>query len=82
MSYKSIPVIEVQGLRAAFEEYRYSIPDFIITLAGEGSIKGHAEGHAKGPHDIALNGMVPLTVARYFLRIFLISRVVSLSMHH
>lgn len=66
MSYKSIPVIEVQGLRAAFEEYRYSIPDFIITLAGEGSIKGHAEGHAKGPHDIALNGMVPLTVARYF----------------
>ena len=49
MSYKSIPVIEIQGLRAAFEEYRYSIPDFIITLAGEGSIKGHAEGHAKGP---------------------------------
>ncbi|MBN1575007.1 MAG: translocation/assembly module TamB domain-containing protein [Chitinispirillaceae bacterium] len=66
LSYNGLRIIETHGLHALLERSGYSVPDFTITLAGEGAIKGHAHGLLEGPHDAVLNGIIPLSIARHF----------------
>jgi autotransporter translocation and assembly factor TamB len=66
LNYKDIRVIETRDLKAILENNRYTVPDFKIILAGEGSLTGRAHGLIEGPHDITLNGTIPLIIARHF----------------
>lgn len=66
LNYKNVRIIETHDLKAVLENNRYSVPDFKIVLAGEGSLIGRAHGLIEGPHDIALSGNVPLIIARHF----------------
>lgn len=66
IGYNGAEVLRTDNLNASFENNRYSVPDLKIKLADNGYINGHADGLINGLHDIALDGNVPLSVARHF----------------
>jgi autotransporter translocation and assembly factor TamB len=66
IGYNGTEVLKTDNLNATFENNRYAIPDLKIKLADNGYINGHAGGLLDGPHDISLDGNVPLSVARHF----------------
>ncbi len=65
VGYNDQPLVEAR-LNATLKNGNYSVPDISMVLADEGFLTGHAEGNLKGMHDIALNGDIPLSVARRF----------------
>jgi len=66
LSYNGINIVKTNGLNASLANGRYTVPAFNITLATDGTLSGHAEGSLKGPHDVAIDGIVPLSITRYF----------------
>lgn len=66
LSYNGIRLVETNGLNATLAGGRYTVHPFNISLATDGTLSGHAEGLLKGPHDIAIDGLVPLSITRYF----------------
>ncbi|NLD93689.1 MAG: hypothetical protein GX639_13615 [Fibrobacter sp.] len=66
IGYNGTEMVRTDNLNATFENNRYSVPDMKIKLADNGYINGRAGGLVEGPHDIALDGNIPLSVARHF----------------
>ncbi len=66
IGYNGTEMVRTDNLNATFENNRYSVPDMKIKLADNGYINGRAGGLIEGPHDIALDGNIPLSVARHF----------------
>ncbi len=66
IGYRGKRVIETEGLLVSVQNNRYSVPEFSIALAGDGSFAGHAQGSLAGPHDVVLTGTLPLTIVNYF----------------
>lgn len=65
IGYNGTEILKTANLNAKLENSRYSVPDLQIRLADNGYIKGHAEGLLDGPHDVSIDGNVPLAVARH-----------------
>ena len=66
LDYEKIRIIESHDLKASVEKRQYRLPDFSVILAGEGHLKGRATGSFEGPHDVFLNGTIPLSIVRHF----------------
>ncbi|MDG5816833.1 translocation/assembly module TamB domain-containing protein [Chitinispirillales bacterium ANBcel5] len=66
VGYDNIPVIETNDLRVSVQNNQYTVPQFSITLVGEGSLSGNAQGLIEGPHEVTLNGDIPLALSRHF----------------
>lgn len=66
INYNKEKIVETRDLRIELANKQYSVPDFSISLIGEGKINGHASGKIDGSHDAMLKGVVPLTVVQYF----------------
>lgn len=66
INYNKEKIVETRDLRMELVNKQYSVPDFSISLAGEGKINGHASGKIDGSHDAMIKGIIPLTVVQYF----------------
>jgi autotransporter translocation and assembly factor TamB len=67
LTYDSIPIITTDNIHISLDKGSYSVPDFNMVLAGEGSISGRGYGKIDGSHDIIIDAMIPLTVLRHFV---------------
>lgn len=66
IGHDDIQLVRTDDLKVLLDKNRYTVADFTVLLAGVESLKGRAQGHIEGPHDIILTGSFPLSTAAYF----------------
>ncbi|KMQ49679.1 hypothetical protein CHISP_3397 [Chitinispirillum alkaliphilum] len=70
IGFDGIQLLQTDDLKVSLQNNRYFVPDFSLTLAGEGAFSGKAQGYIEGPHDVTLNGTIPLSFAHHFTEDF------------